>query len=256
MHGSAVSAALSGVLAFTALNVSAAHADTVIGDTTISHVVVNGGKDVVIGTTNSVRFQVTFTASDPAGIVDGQTYLYHGTWGDPDAFWTDDSDEDTTCTAGSTVTCTSSYTIVPEYDLHYNTLAGTWHFGAYAKAQDGDSAKYTDLGTFHVQRYSKVTVNASPEPVAKGKKITVTGKLTRANWEDHLYHGYINQPVQLQFRKADTNTYSTIKTLSTNSTGNVSTTVTASTDGYWRYYFTGTTTTPPVKATGDFVDVQ
>ncbi|MET9892717.1 hypothetical protein ABZZ47_21395 [Streptomyces sp. NPDC006465] len=78
------------------------------------------------------------------------------------------------CTSGTIVTCTSTYSIWPEYDLHYNAFAGTWHFGAYAKAKDGDSAKRTNLGTFHVQRYSKLTVNASPEPVTKGRTITVT----------------------------------------------------------------------------------
>ncbi|GGV05940.1 hypothetical protein GCM10010260_49190 [Streptomyces filipinensis] len=256
MHRFAIGTALSGALALAALTVPAAHADTVVGDTEVSHVVVNGGKDVAVGTTNKVTFKVTFTASDPAGIASGQTYLYHGTWSDPDAFWTQDSDADTVCTSGTTVTCTSTYTVVPEYDLHYNALAGTWHIGAYAKAKDGDSAKRTDVGTFHVQRYSKLTVNASPEPVAKGAKLTVTGKLTRANWEDHQYHGYTGQPVQLQFRKAGSSTYSTVKTVSTDSTGTLRTTVTASADGYWRYSFTGTSTTPPATATGDFVDVR
>ncbi|MET8802765.1 calcium-binding protein [Streptomyces sp. NPDC004546] len=256
MRRLAIGAASSGALALIALTVPAAHADTVVGDTQVSNVVVNGGKDVAVGTTNKVTFKVTFTASDPAGIASGQTYLYHGTWSDPDAFWTQDSPSETTCTSGTTVTCTSTYTVVPEYDLHYNALAGTWHFGAYAKAKDGDSAKRTNLGTFHVQRYSKLTVNASPEPVAKGRTITVTGKLTRANWEDHLYHGYAGQPVKLQFRKAGSSTYSTVKTVNTDGSGNLKTTVTASTDGYWRYYFTGTSTTPAAKATGDFVDVN
>ena len=54
-----------------------------------------------------------------------------------------------------------------------------------------DAYKYTNI-----QRYSKLSVNASPEPVAKGKTITVTGKLTRANWETHDYRGYTNQPVK------------------------------------------------------------
>ncbi|MGW0629689.1 calcium-binding protein [Streptomyces sp. NPDC002758] len=256
MRKFAIGAALSGALAVTALASPAAHADTVVGDTTVSNVVVNGGKDVAIGTTNKVTFKVTFKASDPAGIASGQTYLYHGTWADPDAFWTQDSADGTTCTSGTTVTCTSTYTIVPEYDLHYNAFAGTWHIGAYAKAKDGDSAKKTNLGTFHVQRYSKLTVNASPEPVVKGRTITVTGKLTRANWEDHLYHGYTEQPVKLQFRKAGTSTYSTVKTVYTDSSGNLKTTVTASADGYWRYYFPGTTTTAAAKATGDFLDVK
>jgi hypothetical protein len=256
MRRLATGAASCGALALIAFTAPVAHADTVVGDTQVADVVVNGGKGIVVGTTNKVIFKVTFKASDPAGISSGQTYLYHSTWSDPDAFWTQDSDSGTTCTTGTAVTCTSTYTVVPEYDLHYNAFAGTWHVGAYAKAKDGDSAKLTNLGTTHVQRYSKLTVNASPEPVAKGRTITVTGKLTRASWEDHLYHGYSGQSVKLQFRKAGSSTYSTVKTVKTDGSGNARTTVTASADGYWRYYFGGTTTTPAAKATGDFVDVR
>ncbi|WP_328554777.1 MULTISPECIES: calcium-binding protein [unclassified Streptomyces] len=227
-----------------------------MGDTKVSNVVVNGGKDVAVGTTNMVSFKVTFTASDPAGIASGQTYLYHGTWSDPDDFWTQDSPSETVCTSGTTVTCTSTYSVWPEYDLYGNAFAGTWHFGAYAKAKDGDSVKRTNLGTFHVQRYSKLTVNASPEPVTKGRTITVTGKLTRANWDDRKYHGYTGQPVKLQFRKAGSSTYSTVRTVDTDGSGNVKATATASVDGTWRYYFAGTSTTPAVAATGDSVDVK
>ncbi len=45
-------------------------------------------------------------------------------------------------------------------------------------------------------------------------------------------------------------------TVHTSSTGDLKTTVAASEDGYWRWNFAGTSTTPAVKATGDFVDVQ
>lgn len=56
--------------------------------------------------------------------------------------------------------------------------------------------------------------------------------------------------------QAGTATYATVKTVNTSSTGDLTTTVTASEDGYWRWNFAGTSTTPAVKATGDFVDVQ
>jgi hypothetical protein len=55
--------------------------------------------------------------------------------------------------------------------------------------------------TVRLKRAAKVTVNAAPEPVAKGKKITVTGKLTRANWETKKYGGYGGRTVELQFRQ-------------------------------------------------------
>jgi hypothetical protein len=62
--------------------------------------------------------------------------------------------------------------------------------------------------------------------------------------------------VKLQFRKAGTSTYTTVKTVTSSSTGALKTTVTAATDGYWRWNFAGTSTTPAAKATGDFVDVR
>ncbi|MCL6671202.1 hypothetical protein M8J74_22640, partial [Streptomyces panaciradicis] len=117
-------------------------------------------------------------------------------------------------------------------------------------------ASQDNLGTTKLQRYSKLTVNASPEPVTKGKTITVTGKLSRANWEDFAYHGYTNQPVKLQFRKKGSSTYTTLKTITSDSTGNLKTTTKATVDGYFRYSFAGTSTTPAVSAAGDYVDVK
>jgi len=126
-----------------------------------------------------------------------------------------------------------------------------------AQADAGNAVYENDYHATHkVQRYSKLTVNASPEPVKKGKTITVTGKLSRANWETGKYAGYTGQSVKLQFRKKSSSTYTTLKTIKTNSTGNLSTTVTAGVDGYYRYAFAGTSTTPAINAAGDFVDVQ
>ena len=47
-----------------------------------------------------------------------------------------------------------------------------------------------------------------------------------------------------------------MKTVTTNSTGNLKTTVKATTDGYWRYSFGGSTTTASATAGGDYVDVR
>ncbi|KQX83279.1 hypothetical protein ASD48_08820 [Streptomyces sp. Root1310] len=60
----------------------------------------------------------------------------------------------------------------------------------------------------------------------------------------------------LQFKKKGSTTYTTVKTVKTSSTGALKTTVKAAADGYYRYSFAGTTTTPAVSAAGDFVDVK
>ncbi|MYV38326.1 hypothetical protein GT030_05450, partial [Streptomyces sp. SID1328] len=98
--------------------------------------------------------------------------------------------------------------------------------------------------------------NASPEPVKKGKTITVTGALTRASWDYNKYYGYGAQSVKLQFVKKGSTTWSTLKTVTTDANGNLKTTVTASVDGAFRYVYAGVSTTAAVTSGGDAVDVQ
>ncbi|MGW1889959.1 DUF5707 domain-containing protein [Streptomyces sp. NPDC002004] len=271
-------ATVSGALALTALAVPAAQAadspaaaaaktatsvnapaDESNGDTAISNLVVNGGKPVVVGTTNKVTFTVSFTVTDDSGVARAQTVLWHGTDfnNDIDGGIVSESDW-ASCTAvdSTTSNCKESFTVDPQTQLANFLAGGGWKVWAIGQGNDGDYVQKDNAKGFSVQRYSKLTVNASPEPVKKGGTITVTGALTRANWDTHKYAGYTVQPVKLQFRKKDSSTYSTVKTVTSSSTGSLKTTVTASVDGYWRYSFAGTSTTPAVNATGDFVDVQ
>ncbi|WP_330458554.1 hypothetical protein [Streptomyces sp. NBC_00820] len=112
------------------------------------------------------------------------------------------------------------------------------------------------LGTAQVKRAAKVTVNASPEPVVKGKRLAVTGRITRADWVRHTYTGFGGKAAKLQFRKAGTSTCSTVKTVSADSAGSLKTTVTAAADGYLRWTFGETSTTGGATAAGDYVDVK
>lgn len=138
-----------------------------------------------------------------------------------------------------------------------NATAGTSKVYVVAYAKNGEYAYSGPFSRLRIQRNSRLTVNASPEPVRKGKTITVTGKLTRASWWDDLeYHGYTGQPVRLQFRKRGMSTYATVRTAYSDSHGNLKSTAKAAVDGYWRYYFAGTSTTPAVGAAGDYVDVR
>ncbi|MFJ1882900.1 DUF5707 domain-containing protein [Streptomyces sp. NPDC088137] len=257
MRFRATVAAASGALVLSALAVPAAHAAS--ADPVISKITVNGGKDVVLGTTAKKTITVSVTASHASGIETGWLILWHGK--DQDEGMDGallPNEDDATCKAASatTSTCSLTITIDPRVDLDKNALAGSWHVLAGAEAKDGSSYYSDYAATAKIQRLSKLTVNASPEPVKKGGTITVTGKLSRANWEDHAYHGYATQSVKLQFRKKTSSTYSTVKTIKTNSIGNLKTTVKASVDGYWRYSFAGTSTTPTVTTAGDFVDVK
>ncbi|MFD8964038.1 hypothetical protein ACFV0C_03370 [Streptomyces sp. NPDC059568] len=90
----------------------------------------------------------------------------------------------------------------------------------------------------------------------KGRTLTVTGKLTRADWNTNKYANYASQPVRLEFRKKDSSAYSMVKTVKANGSGSLKTTVKAVSDGYWRWKFTGTSTTAAIATTGDYVDVR
>ncbi|MDH6617610.1 hypothetical protein M2163_004718 [Streptomyces sp. SAI-135] len=159
----------------------------------VSKVTVNGGKSIVAGTTGVKTFTVSLTASHSAGIEDAYIDLWHGR----DRAHVDGvfapNEQNATCTAVSTTTsnCKLTITVDVTRELYMNSLAGTWHVTAAAIAADEAGTDYWNdfYGTHKLQRLSKLTANAAPEPVKKGKTITVTGKLTRANWETRKYNG-------------------------------------------------------------------
>ncbi|MCX4447682.1 hypothetical protein ACIOEZ_00890 [Streptomyces sp. NPDC087866] len=242
-------------------------------DLTFSKFTINGGKPLVVGTTYTKRVPTTFTVTHAADVdifADDfmlEVGLYRGSFDNPaNEFYGDDFPVCKKASA-TVATCKANIAVYPEFDLLGNADATKWKAVGYAVALNGHDPDDVDpgdigfavqdnLGTTLVQRASKQTVNASPEPVKKGKTITVTGWLSRANWDDFKYHGYTSQSVKLQFRKKGSSTYTTVKTVKTNNKGDAKTTVKATVDGYWRYSFAGTSTTPAATATGDYVDVK
>ncbi|MFF3913212.1 hypothetical protein ACFYZB_06920 [Streptomyces sp. NPDC001852] len=273
-------AAVSGALVLTALAVPAAQAVTDSGapyTLNASFSTVSIAKAVKVGTTNevSVSYSYTLTHGSDVNIHASDFYtdafLYHGTYSDtaPELY----GDNPATCTdvTSTTATCKGSVNIYPANSSTdgglLNAWAGSWSVAAETVAFNGQNQQNPDmskvgykdqsgLGTTLVQRNSTLTTTVSSTSVYKGKTVTVSGKLSRANWEDHQYHGYTGQPVKLQFRKAGTTTYTTVKTVNTDSYGNLKTTVTVNSSGYWRYSFAGTSTTPAVSATGVYVGAK
>ncbi|MFD3585929.1 hypothetical protein [Streptomyces sp. NPDC058683] len=270
-------AAVSGALALSALAVPAAQA---AGDSGTPYTLnasfsnLSIAKAVKVGTTAKVSVKYTYKLTHGADVditaKDFYTdaFLYKGSYSDTAPELYGDADSATcTATSATTATCTGSVDIYPADGDLKSVWAGSWSVAAEAVAFNGQSVTNPDLSkvgykdqsglaTTLVQRASKLTVNAAPEPVKKGKTITVTGSLTRANWDTAKYGGYGSQSVKLQFRKKTSSTYTTLKTIKSSSTGALKTTTTASVDGYYRFSFVGTSTTPAVSATGDYVDVQ
>ncbi|MFD9461511.1 hypothetical protein [Streptomyces sp. NPDC060027] len=274
MRKFAIGAVVSGALA---LAVPAASATT--PDFTFSKVVVNGGKPIVVGTTNVVNVPVTYTLTRPSDIVlDNETKaagiaLYRGSLSRIANELGNDKKPTctTTATTATTLTesCTETIALDPYGSLYEAADATTWHAAGYygriaSDEDDSDghvSVNYADdmwgpLASVQIKRAAKLTVNAGPEPVTKGKTLTVTGGLTRANWYSSEYAGYTGQPVALQFKAKGASAYTTVKTVTSGTSGALKTTVKASADGTYRFSFAGTSTTGAKAATGDYVDVK
>ncbi|NEC89014.1 hypothetical protein [Streptomyces sp. SID12501] len=240
-----------------------------------SNIKINKGKAIVAGITGTITVPITYTLTHGADVdITAEDFftdveLYYG------ASYVDSDfgllgDDWAHCAAASTTVanCAQSIVIQPTRDL-FNESAGKWKAFAYAEAWNGqdlgsDDFDATKVGVVEkdliagpsLLRAAKLSVNATPEPVVKGKTITVTGKLTRANWDGANYTGYAGQSVQLQFRKNGTSAYTVVKTIKTTTKGDLKTTVKATADGYFRYVFTGTATTGALGATPDFIDVK
>ena len=278
MRKLAIGIAASGALALTGLVAPAASAAD-SPDLVFSAVTVNSGKAVVVGTAATVKVPVTYTLTRPSDLtVDYKTtfagiLLYRGTLSrmaneiDPE----DAPTCTTTATTDTTVTesCKETLALDPE-NLYSASDATTWKAaGLYSKIDqdDDDSDGHIHLGYDYdawgplgsgvqIKRAARLTVNASPEPVKKGATITVTGKLTRANWETGTYTGYTTQKATLQFRAKSATSYTTVKTVTSGTGGALKTTTKATKDGYYRYVFAGTTTTGSATAAGDYIDVR
>jgi len=230
---------------------------------TFSKFKVNNGKAIVVGANTKVTVPVTYTLTHAASLDVSEDnfasgpFIYLGTSASSPSKRII-SDDPGTCTAASTtvLNCKATLYVRSTGTVLKNADAVTWKVGGLAITANGAKKTQGDLGNVPVRRASQLTADATPEPVKKGKTITVTGKLSRANWETHKNAGYAGQSVKLQFRKNGSTTYTTVKTIKTSSTGTLKTTVTATVDGYFRYSFAGTSTTSAVNATGDFVDVK
>ncbi|MER5430538.1 hypothetical protein [Streptomyces sp. NPDC002588] len=277
MRKLAIGTALSGALALGALAAPAAQAAT--PNLTFSDVKVNNGKTIVAGTTAKVKVPVTYSLTRGSDVViDYTTHfagvaLYRGTLGDPGNLIEPDTAPacTTTATTDTTVTqsCTATLVIDPSDSLFEAADATTWKaagFYSHVDQDDDDSDGHisfdfgydlwTTTGTAKIQRAAKLTTDASPEPVKKGKTLTVKGKLTRANWDTGTYTGYKGQKVALQFRAKGSSTYTNVKGITSGTGGALTTTVKAARSGYFRFVFTGTSTTGAATAAGDYVAVQ
>ncbi|MFB8087768.1 hypothetical protein [Streptomyces sp. NPDC055992] len=239
---------------------TAAPAGAATGGVSYSQLSVNGGKPIVIGIQEVVSVPVTFRMTTTRTWDWPPLFLlYRGELGDlgPNNLYSGFGYSDDACPTegrGSCVVDDGVLDIDPKDDIKGNGYAGTWKSSAllYLPGED----LFTDLNhPVQVQRATRVTVNAAPEPVVTGKTITVTGKVTRANWETHSYQGYAGRTVSLQFKADGASSYTTVKKVTSGSTGSLETTVKAAKSGTWRWNYYGNSTSGAKASTGDHVIV-
>ncbi|MEU1911763.1 hypothetical protein [Streptomyces massasporeus] len=265
-------ATLVGALGLSVLNAPAAQAaDTGI---TVSGIVINNGKPIVVGTSKEVELPISFDIALPSGYTtsdpsryDAYPFLYRGsikTAADTGENFIQPGSYTCYETDSKHAHCEGDLYIDPHPSQEHvdsNSDATTWKVGVSLKLWKADGGLKTGeletrSATAQLKRAAKATTNASPEPVTKGKPITVTGKVTRANWSTKKYDAYSGRTVSLQFRAKGTDSYKTLKKATTSSTGGLKTTVTASVDGYYRWVYYGNSTTGVATSTADYVDVR
>ncbi len=133
-----------------------------------------------------------------------------------------------------------------------NSEAGHWQ--SYISVW-GQSTPNAPGPGFTVIRAARLSTNATPEPVRKGRTITVTGRLQRADWQTLHYRGYGKRNVQLQWRSTD-GAYHRVATTTAASDGTLRVRVSAGRDGCYRFVYAGSSTTQAVTSRGDCVDVR
>ncbi|MFE7234053.1 hypothetical protein ACWCRF_26210 [Streptomyces sp. NPDC002405] len=239
------------------------------GDTTLKSVSINGGKPIVVGTKTPVPVPITAQLQNSSGgitTIDAMLGV-----GDGYSFFFLDgpAGQNMTCekTTSTVSTCTGTATVHPTQLINSATAPAWLRISGYA--YDGGQyllnskyPEYADLpgATVPVLKQTTLTVKAGPKPVRKGGTLTITGQLSRPDWNllnsDGLSTasaGYANQPVKLQFMKAGATSYSTVKTVTSDTSGKLRTTVTATTSGTWRWAFSQNSTSSASVSTGDGV---
>lgn len=270
MRKRASAAVVTGALALSALAVPAAHASD--GDSgapaafaapaaaptgKITKVTVNGGKDIAVGVSKK-KITVEVSASNRSGVSMTFAALWRGSNIDNSQPLLE-SDEPTTdpCKrTATTATCKYTFTLDPRTVLA-NKDAGSWKVAAAAFDRNFDVVALKEYyKSVKVVRAAKLTTNATPEPIKKGKTLTISGALTRASWDNLKYNGFASNSVKLQYKKKGSSAWSTVKTVKADSRGAVKTTVKASADGDYRFTYGGAGSTGAVTSGADFVDVR
>ncbi|GAA2724924.1 hypothetical protein [Actinocorallia aurantiaca] len=98
--------------------------------------------------------------------------------------------------------------------------------------------------------------NAGPEPVRKGRKLTVSSRLVRWSDRPERYIPYSARKVRLYFRAQGTSKWTYKATVTTGRDGRFTRAFTADRDGSWQARFDGTSRFDAQTSGSDHVDVR
>ncbi|WP_406091399.1 hypothetical protein [Streptomyces sp. NBC_01013] len=252
-------AAVAGGVAVVFTGAAAVPAGAAEGGVSFSRVSVNGGKPIVIGVKEEVTVQAAFRMTTTLKYDFGPTvFPYRGKPDGGDTLHSSVITSDCKVADKAKGICDfKEWLYIDPRDHDFgNEDAGTWRTAARVfLAGDAYDTDDKDL-PLQVKRATRVTVNASPEPVVKGKTLTVTGLVTRANWDTHTYQGYGGRTVSLEFKAAGASSYAAVKKAMSSTSGALRTTVKATGPGTWRWTYYGNPTSGAKSSTGDYVAVR
>lgn len=202
---------------------------------------------VVVGPTKTRWVELRATFSDACGVVDAVGFTV------TDPGFTFAFDLDLEQRAKGTVTFATELPLSAA-DLA-DAEAGAWSTRVTAYDVHDDPLFEVDGPGFSVVRDARASTNATPEPVRRGRTITVRGTLQQVRWSSQAYAGYAGQVVVLQTR-TPRGRYQDLTRVTTDAQGRLTAEVPARRDTCFRYVFAGSATTEPVTSGGDCVDVR
>lgn len=254
----ASAAAFSAVLAVAALAAPAAGAAQDDSGTRFWNIDVNHNRDYTVGIEAARKrvFTIGATVTDPSGVRSVSYELWHGT---------DRAHADGLMAAPAHCVplnetasyCEALMTADPNVNLRSNALAGLWVITPVATNGDGNVTRGDGAYFARIKRntYMSQTI-ATPQPVKKGKNLTVKAQMTVAGWQTRKNVPLIGHQVLLQYRKGASGPFVTLKKIKTDRNGWATATVKATADGAYRYNFAGTSLTTATIGSADFVDVK
>lgn len=140
------------------------------------------------------------------------------------------------------------------FDVRHTLKQPTGYLRLYYPGSTDAAAASTSA--LHLTRaVTRITgFNASPEPVRKGRTLTVTGTLQRQNGS--TWTGLSGQRVTLYFRAAGAKTKTRMTTVTTGKDGRFTVKLTAKQDGTWSATYSATSKYLDTTSNGDYVDVR